>query len=337
MPPYYPDTDEVRGDIATHYDNIAYTDRMLGTLYDRLEREGLLETSILIVSTDHGDGLPRMKRSVYDSGLRVPMIIRYPDERFAGTVDDQLISFVDLAPSVLEIAGIEKPDWIQGQSFLGATADEPRAYIFAAHDRTDDVKGYRRAVRDNRYKLIRNERAEDPYFSPLSFRDVLPTMKALWTAKEAGTLPAAAEPLFEPLPRLQLYDTLRDPHEINNLASDPSYAEESQRLERALEDWIGLVGDMSEHPEEQMIEMFWPGGVQPETLAPAVETTPVSQGFAVALSSPTVGASVGYRFAGQDRWRLYVEPFNVDAGAVIEAKAIRYGYSESVVTELTVE
>ena len=117
VPPYLPDTPTVRRDIATHYDNIAFTDEALGALYDRLSNEGLLDNTILIVSTDHGDGLPRMKRSLHDSGLHVPMVIRFPDGHDAGTVNEELISFIDIAPTILSWANTVKPQHLHGYDF----------------------------------------------------------------------------------------------------------------------------------------------------------------------------------------------------------------------------
>ena len=327
VPPYLPDVPAVRRDIATHYDNIAFTDAALGALYERLEAEGLLDETILIVSTDHGDGLPRMKRSLYDAGLHVPFVVRYPDGQGAGTVTDDLVSFVDLAPTILSFAGAEAPGWMHGADFAGEDRDPPRRFVFATQDRLDTVPAWRRAVRDERYKLIRNYRPGDAYFHPLPFRDVQPSMQALWAGRAAGTLPEAAARLFEPLPEIQLYDTQEDPHEVRNLAGDPGHADTQARLLAALEDWRGRVGDQSAMPEAEMIEAFWPGGEQPVTTEPVIETDAAGR---TVLTSATQGASLGYRADGGP-WTLYIGPFEAPPGAALEAKAVRYGYAESLV------
>lgn len=329
VPPYLPDTPEVRRDIATQYDNIAFTDAQLGVLYERLEAEGLLDNTILIVSTDHGDGLPRMKRSLYDSGLHVPMVIRYPDSSGAGTVNHELVSFVDLGPTILSWAGEEAPDWMQGRDFAGPDRDEPRDYVFAAQDRIDTVMNRRRAVRDDRFKYIRNYRLEDPYFEHVAFRDAQPTMKALWAAREAGSLPPAADRLFQPLPADQLYDTEVDPHEIDNLAGMPDLAEEQARLEAALDAWIARTGDMAEIAEAEMIERMWPGGTQPVTAPPEVRVVPNASGTMTILESATEGASVGFRIGEAEGWTLYTGPVELRPGQTLCAKAVRYGYAES--------
>ena len=334
VPPYLPDVAEVRGDIAILYDNIAFTDAQLGALYAELEADDLLSNTILIVSTDHGDGLPRMKRSLYDSGLHVPTVIRFPDGWGAGTVNDELISFVDLGPTILSWAGIETPDWMQGQDFAGADRDTPRAYVFAAQDRMDTVMNRRRAVRDDRFKYIRNYRLDDPYFSPLPFRDAQPTMKALWAGKDAGTLPPAAARLFSPLPEDQLYDTETDPHEVNNLAGQPDFADIQSRLEAALDAWVERTGDMAATPEAEMIDQMWPGGEQPKTAAPRTRLTRDGGETRVELLSDTPGASIGYRIGEQGGWRLYVEPVILEDGERLEAKAVRYGYAESAIVSV---
>lgn len=337
VPPYLPDTPAVRRDIATHYDNIAFTDAALGEIYDRLSADGLLESTILIVSTDHGDGLPRMKRSLYDSGLQVPMVIRFPDGWGAGAVNDELISFVDLAPTLLSWAGAEEPEWLHGRDFAGSDRDAPREYIFAAQDRMDNEPNMRRASRDARFKYIRNNLEGDPYFEPLPFRDSQPSMKDLWAGLEAGSLPPAAAALFEPLPEHQLYDTLDDPHEVKNLAGDPLYTDELSRLQAALDEWIGRVGDMSDIPEAELIQNMWPGGLQPATATPTMEVRTVGDDQLVVLTSETPGASIGYQIGDPAvAWQLYAGPLRLIAGTKVRAKAVRYGYSESELIEFDV-
>ena len=332
VPPYYPDTPGVRQDIATQYDNIALTDGLLGDLYDRLEAEGVLENTILIVSTDHGDGLPRAKRSLYDSGLHVPMVIRYPDGWRAGEVDEQLISFIDLAPTILNWAGLDQPEWLHGRSFAGGGNDPVRSYIFAAQDRVDEEYSRRRAVRDHRFKYIRNFVEGDPYFQPIPFRDALISMQDLNAGNADGTLPPAAQALFEPLPEEQLYDTEADPYEIENLAELPEYEADRERLRLELAAWMSRVGDMSEMSEAEMIEAMWPGGVQPVTASPVIQMDRSGAAWRVSLASPTDGASIGYQIGDEaDHWELYTGPFDVEAGATLRAKAIRYGYAESEV------
>ena len=153
IPPYYPDTEVVRKDLARHYQNINGMDRLVGEILDRLEEDGLLESTIIIWTTDHGDCLPRGKRELYDTGIKVPMIIRWPEAYRPegvdpGGVDYRLISFVDFAPTLLELADAPVPGFLQGTNFR--TNDTSRSYIYASRDRIDEVYDRQRAVRDNR-------------------------------------------------------------------------------------------------------------------------------------------------------------------------------------------
>lgn len=331
VPPYLPDTSVVREDIARQYDNIALADGQLAELITELDKDGLLDETILIVSTDHGDGLPRAKRSLYDSGLKVPMFIRFPDGSAAGAVREELVSFVDLAPQILQWAGIDHPDWMQGQAFHGSEVS-PRRYIYATQDRMDNRTNLRRAVRDDRYKLIVNYRPEDPYLEHIPFRDALPTTQELWKGYEAGTLPAPARFLFDPLPKYQLYDTLNDPHEVNNLAGNEAFSAVQTRLIDALDQWIAGSEDSSfAYEEKELVEKFWPGGRQPVTAPPVLKK---EAGGQWSLHTPTIGATIEWRCKGEDTWQLYVVPLHVDCGS-LEAVAQRYGFAESSIASLT--
>lgn len=339
VPPYYPDTPEVRASIAQHYDNIHYMDSEVGRILANLEADGLADDTIVIWTTDHGDALPRAKRSVYDAGLRVPLIIRYPDGRDKGSINTAMVSAVDIAPTILGLAGVDVPEFVQGRDFIAGGDD--RQYIFAARDRMDLTVDRVRAVRDGRYKYIRNYMPELPYFRPLAFRDMFPIMQALWSGHEAGALDPIQNFYFEaPRPREELYDTLVDPFEVVNLAGDRDQRENLRRLGLQLDGWIAAVGDRGEQPEEEMIEEMWPGGKQPETASPRASISAAGEGkVTMALESPTPGASIGYRIAGADGevWQLYTRPLLLDAGTGVKAKAVRYGYAESAVTSIAGE
>lgn len=324
VPPYLPDTPVVRGDIARHYDNIAFAEGKVQPILDRLAADGLLDNTLVIVTTDHGDGLPRMKRTVYDSGIRVPMMVRFPDGRQAGTIEDRLVSFADLAPTILSAAGIDIPAWIQGRNFLIA---EERSYVFAAADRHDEVPGRSRAVRDQRFKYIRNYQPELAVLRPLAFRDALPAMQEYWRLAREGTLPPAARQLAGPSAPEELYDTLIDPHEIRNLAEEPAHRATMVRLRGAMDTWIARTGDLGAMPEREMVERMWPGLVQPVTAAPTI----IVANGRVTLNSETPGASIAYTLDGSpaEQGRLYGQPFAAAPGAVVRARAIRYGYVPS--------
>ncbi len=336
VPPYYPDTPTVRADIARQYDNVQVMDAWVGERLAELEREGVLDNTIVIWTTDHGDGLPRAKRSLYDSGLNVPMIIRFPDGRGAGAVDTRLISFVDLAPTVLTLAGAERPAHLQGIDMLGQEG-VAQTRVYAARDRLDESPDLGRAVRTRDFKYIVNERPDAMFYLPLSFRENLPMMAEMRKLAGEGRLsPLHAGYFATPRPAEELYDLRLDPHEVRNLAGDPAHAGVKAELSAALSAWRARVGDPGLMPEDEVIKAAWGAVRQPQTVAPVITTSQDAQGVSVVLASATEGASIGYRLEGEMRWRLYTGPFNAETGQHIEAKAIRYGFKESAASVRTV-
>ena len=336
VPPFYPDTPIVRADLARHYDNIQQMDAAVGEVLARLEADGLADSTIVIWTTDHGDGLPRAKRELLDTGIRVPMIVRWPEAwrprgSVPGSVDGQLISFVDLAPTLLDLAGVAPPDGLHGRSFVSPDSP-PRDYVYAARDRMDEVIDRQRAVRDLRFKYIRSSHPELPGAHPLAFRDNLDVMRELRRLHESDALDREQEIWFEPPGRERLYDTARDPWELANLASDPAYAEALARMRSALDAWLDRVGDTREIAEEEMVARFQPRGDPEVTPPPSI----VVEGRRVSIRSDTAGASLGYRIDG-DRWRLYTGPFDVPLGSSVSAKAVRYGWDESEAVRLEAE
>lgn len=329
VPPYYPDTPVVRADIARHYDNIQLMDAWVGERMAELEREGVLDTTIVIWTTDHGDGFPRAKRSLYDSGLNSPMIIRFPDGRGAGTRDDRMISFVDLAPTILKLAGVAAPVHLQGQDMLGPDAAR-QTHVFAARDRLDEWPDLGRTVRTRDFKYIVNEVPEAPLYLKLNYRENVPMMADMRRMFEGGELSPLQASYFEtPRPPEELYDLRSDPDEVRNLAADPAYADVKRDLAARLSDWRARVGDPGRMPEDQMIRTAWGAASQPKTAEPEIVQAPAARGLTrLRLDSDTPGASIGYRL-DEEPWRLYTGPINVLPGRRIEAKAIRYGFEES--------
>ena len=157
IPPYLPNTEKVVNDVRRMYSNISRMDEHVGNILIQLEEDGLLENTIIVWFTDHGGPLPRQKRLLYDAGLQVPMIVRYPNKQRAGEIDDRLISFVDFAPTLLSMMDIKPPEYMQGSAFEGEYKNsEERKFIHAAADRFDETYDMIRAVRDKRFKYLKN-------------------------------------------------------------------------------------------------------------------------------------------------------------------------------------
>ncbi len=347
VPPYYPDTLPVRKSIARLYDNVAKVDGQINEILRQLDEDGLTDNTIVFFLSDHGDGLPRAKRWLYDSGLRVPMIVRWPGKINPGAVSEELVSLVDLAPTVLSLAGIDIPVHLQGQAFLGPRKAAPREYVFAARDRFDEAYDMVRAVSDGRFKYIRNYYPLQPYVLWIPYRNNSPIMQELLRLYAEGGLEGPQKNWFQfPRPAEELYDTQADPFELNNLANDPEYANQLNRLRQALDAWRAETRDMGDISEEAMIAQMWPGGVQPVTATPIIlphnsmdaRDAKVEPGgtfdspVTIQIHCPTQGASIAYttETGEKPRWLLYTGPLTIKEGTTtLRAKAIRYGYKES--------
>jgi len=336
VPPYFPDTEVTRANLRRMYSNIKEMDFQVGEILDQLEEDGLLDNTIIFWYTDHGGPVPRHKRTIYDTGLHAPLIIRFPDQQLAGQVDSQLLSFIDLKPTLLSLAGIAPPDYVDGQAWLGEYAGEsPRQYIHAAADRFDNQHDRIRAVRDRRFKYIRNYIPEQSYYLPVKYREEIPIMKELLRLREAGQLNEIQSLWFrEPKDPEELFDTYADPFELNNLAGDPQYADKLKELGQEMDRWIAQTNDLGMMPEEEYIEQIWPGGRQAVTAAPQIE----KQGDQWIISCETEGAAIGYQWLEEGEepgpsWEIYQGPINDVPGKRLVARAHRIGYRPSSAKE----
>jgi hypothetical protein len=274
------------------------------------------------------------------------MIVHWPGGLEPGSVSERLLSTVDLGPTVLSLCGIDVPQYMQGQAFLGPQAAPPRQYVYASRDRYDESYDMIRAARDSRFKYIRHYRPEQPYLLWIPYRNRHPILQEMWRLHMAGELQGPQNLMFQPRPAEELYDTQADPWETVNLAKDPGYAQELARLRAALDDWIDEAGDMGRIPEAEMVRQWYPDGVQLQTAAPlfvpiceanpGIQPTPGGGTFEGPLLlqfyCATQGASMAYTFeTGDDpHWLLYSEPLRLPAGqTTVRAKAIRIGYQES--------
>lgn len=337
VPPYLPDNEIGRTDLRRMYSNIKIMDKQVGDILAELEEDGLLEKTIIFWYSDHGGPLPRMKRLVYDSGIRLPMVIRFPNKARAGETDDQFISFIDFKPTIMSLAGIEPGDFLDGKAFLGKYAKKEEAkYVHAAGDRFDGKTDMVRAVRDKQYKYIRNYYPEKPMYLPVAYRENMPIMKELLRMREAGELNEVQALWFrETKPKFEFYDLEKDPHEVNNLADDPAYADKIKELSEECDRWMAEIEDRGLIPEREYLESIWPGQIQPIT-----EDLVVKQDKGMlTLSSATAGASIAYQILDRDeeagkRWEVYTESLEVPKGKKLVAIAHRIGYKPSELLEV---
>ena len=341
VPPYYPDTPAVRVDIAKHYDNIIVLDRQVGDLVEQLEKDGLLNETIIFFFSDHGDGLPRSKRWIYDSGTRVPLIVRYPHKKNSGSRSDRLVSFVDFGPTVLSLLGIKVPDHVHGKAFLGGQAGEPRKYVYFHRDRNGENRETIRAIRDKRYRYVKNYCHDKPYIKPLAYRDRQVIMQELNRLIKEGALGDEQWQLTaKTKPAVEFYDVHEDPFEINNLASDSKYAGKIAEMGEALEAWVSECDDPLEMSEFELVQerVYPPEGKQPGTAKPVVKITSLGgKRIKVGIACETEGATIGYRLLkangkvanGDAAWSVYDGSVEIEAAGAIEVIAHRIGFKAS--------
>lgn len=335
VPPYLQDTETARKDIRQVYSNIVAMDAQVGEILAQLEADGLLESTIIFWYSDHGGPLPRQKRLLYDSGLKLPLIVRFPDQWRAGETDSKLISFVDFKSTILALAGIAPPSYVDGQSFLGNEQASPRKYIHAAADRFDSEHDMIRAVSDGRFKYLRNFFPQRPYYLPLSYREQMPIMQELLALRDSGELNSVQMQWFRTVkPVEELFDVTADPHELNNLANDPVYFGKLIELRDELTNWMEAIGDKAVMPENRYIETIWPNKIQPTT-------EPVSftrQGAMLAMASLTEGANIAYQVTQNgepqrvDNWSVYIDVLPIVSGQTVHGLAHRIGFKPSETT-----
>jgi hypothetical protein len=335
VPPYLPSTPTAMRDIRRMYSNVMEMDSQVGKILDQLEQDGLLDSTIVFWYSDHGGPLPRQKRLCYDSGLRVPLIIRFPNKWGQGQIDSQLISFVDLLPSIVSIAGVRPPEGIDGRSFLGSYPNStPRKYIHGAADRFDERYDMIRAVRDRQFKYLRNFHPELPYYLPVAYREQMPIMQELLRLHKSGELNSFQEQWFRSKKDPEeLFDTYTDPFELHNLASNPAYANKLIELRNECDRWMKDTQDKGMMNETEFVHTMWGGDKQPVTQDPAVHLA----SNLIQIQSPTPGASIGYKIIHESSepkaWALYQKPFAIRPGDKIKVIAHRIGYVPSRILE----
>lgn len=267
LPPYHPDTPEARHDWAQYYDKVEDMDKQVGEVLKELEEAGLAENTIVMYYADHGGVLARSKRFVYDSGLRVPMMARFPKkyQHLAtdkpGSRTDRLVTFIDLPPTLLSLAGIKKPDYMQGHAFLGKYIDKPRDYAYSFRGRMDERYDFCRTVRDKKYRYIRNFNPHRIYGQYIEYLWRAPLTRS-WEAEwKAGRLNEVQSRFWQAKPAEELYDSVNDPWEVNNLAQDPQYKEVLERMRGACRSWQLEIHDAGFIPESEFVEISKSGTV----------------------------------------------------------------------------
>ncbi|MGE0589837.1 MAG: sulfatase [Cyclobacteriaceae bacterium] len=366
VPSYYNKTETASKAVARQLTNIERMDSQVGEIIARLKEDGLYGNAWVIFYSDHGGALPWMKRELYERGTHIPFIVKYPMGANAGKVNTTLISGVDFAPTVLSIAGIPIPNYMEGKAFLGdQKAEHPRKYVFSARDRMATRYDRVRAVSDGRYKYLYNYMPELPYYQDLAFRKAIPLMKEILEQNENGKTNSKLKVWFESKPKEELYDTQTDPDEFLNLVDNPKYAEKLNELRAAFQSWTDVTGDMGNVPEKEMLSNWWDGNSEPPKTA---EPMIIQTDKGIKLHCDTEGASIGYKivkngesrtvnhkiysfdfgamggrvakngtdFSSERPWSVYIpgKVINLSKGDTLIVNAKRIGYEESTITHI---
>jgi len=265
FPPYYPEHEVTRKVWAQYLNSIMAFDLKVGRLLELLERDGLLENTIVIVFGDNGRAMVRGKQWPYESGLHVPLLIRWPADYplpegfFPGHQDSRLLSIIDVSATSLSLAGIIPPALMQGRVFLGRNAAPARGYVFGGRDRGDETVDRIRTVRDSRFRYIRNYHPERPFLQLNRYKEwTYPILALMRGMHEAGRLDPVQAFLMKPSrPPEELYDLETDPFEINNLAENPEFADTKNRLSSILDVWILETNDQGRVPEPPETIEYW--------------------------------------------------------------------------------
>ena len=256
LPPYFPDTEKVRQLWARYYSIITAMDQQVGELLQQLEDDGLSENTIIIFYSDHGAGIPRHKRWMYDTGLRVPLLVKAPDKYkswlplSANSTTDELVSFIDLAPTAIHLAGIQVPDYMEGRAFIGKNLTPKRDYVYAGRDRMDERYDMQRSVRDERYLYIRYYEPYKSFCQYMNTPEKGAIMQAIRQAQASNSLSISGQRLVASTkPNEELFDCISDPYNLHNLADDPSFTNKLEELRRAHAQWSDDTKDTGLIPE----------------------------------------------------------------------------------------
>ncbi|CAN5477454.1 sulfatase [soil metagenome] len=261
IPPYHPETPEMKHDWAQYYDYVQQMDAQAGDIIKELEAAGLADNTIVFYYSDHGGVLGRSKRFLYESGLHIPLIIRFPPKfqhlapDSPGSKTDRIVTFADFAPTILNLAGIPVPDHMQGRAFLGQNLKDPLEYAMAFRGRMDERIDLSRTVRDKKYRYIKNYMPHKIYGQYIAYLWKAPSMQSWEDEYKAGNLNETQSRFWNQKPAEELYDVEADPHNINNLAGLKEYEQILNQMREANRSWIISSKDVGFIPEAMMVDI----------------------------------------------------------------------------------
>ena len=259
VPPFFPNDSLTRHALAVNYSNLVEMDKQMGEIIDKLKDQGLYENTYIFFYSDHGGPFPRHKRAIYDTGSKVPLVIKFPKRiKVKEKRNYDFLNFIDFAPTILSIVGLEIPKVYQGIAFLGSKKSKnKRNYSYSASDRFDEVTDRIRAVKTKKYKYIRNYDTNKPHALNNSYRTQMALMRHLTALNESNLLSAQQKLWFNVPKNLEeFYDLENDPFELNNLIGEKKYSKEIENLRIQLDNWIYQINDPVNIPENELVKML---------------------------------------------------------------------------------
>ena len=259
VPPFFPNDSLTRHALAVNYSNLVEMDKQMGEIIDKLKDQGLYENTYIFFYSDHGGPFPRHKRAIYDTGSKVPLVIKFPKRiKVKEKRNYDFLNFIDFAPTILSIVGLEIPKVYQGIAFLGSKKSKnKRNYSYSASDRFDEVTDRIRAVKTKKYKYIRNYDTNKPHALNNSYRTQMALMRHLTALNESNLLSDEQKLWFNVPKNLEeFYDLENDPFELNNLIGEKKYSKEIENLRIQLDNWIDQINDPVNIPEKELVKML---------------------------------------------------------------------------------
>jgi len=259
VPPIFPDDSITRHALAVNYSNLVEMDKQMGEIISKLKQQDLYDNSYIFFYSDHGGPFPRHKRAIYETGTKVPLIVKFPNGFIAKEKNNyQMLNFIDFAPTILSIIGLDIPEIYQGKAFLGAEKSKSeRKYIFSASDRFDEHPDRIRAVKNKKYKYIRNYNIDKPHALNVAYRNQMDLMKNLNLLNESNLLSDKQKLWFQvPKSNEEFYDLQNDPFELNNLIGEKKFSKEINDLRIQLDNWMNQINDLGDIPEKELAQIL---------------------------------------------------------------------------------
>ena len=324
LPAFFPNNHTIKNDFVTNYKNIEKLDEQLGEIINQLKEDGLYENTVIFFFSDHGGPFPRYKRSIYDSGLKCPLIIKWTEKRNE-LRNNQMISFIDLAPTILELTKSDTNHKMEGLSFY---KQNNRDYIFAATDRFDEHTDKRRCVRNKEFKLIINCDTNSSIMKPVLYRQNMKTMRILDSLNDLKKNTISMESWYNKTkPKYELYDIVNDPYELNNLYNNKDYDSIFYELKKKLDNWID-GSDYGNITENQILKEMWPNGEKPKLKDPSI----IQKDNGINIISNNNNSSVGWRNNKTENWKIYSTDEIINPENSFEIIVFKPGYGSIIKT-----